>query len=55
MHMTINNIPNNFIAQACWLCCIKMAGYWPGSFFQFFLADLWTAVQDVAGLIPKNN
>ena len=20
MHMTINNIPNNFIAQACWLC-----------------------------------
>ena len=55
MHMTISNIPNNFIAQACWLCCIKMAGYWPGSFFQFFFADLWTAVQDVAGLIPKNN
>ena len=52
--MTINNIPNSFIAHACWLCRIKMAGYLPSSFFQFFIGDLWTAVQDVVRLIPKN-
>ena len=40
MHMTINNIPNNFIAHACWLCCIKMAGYWPSSLFQIFRRPL---------------